>query len=132
MSLGDSFTAEMQRVLRDGQLPCAVAFDEAEKRGISAGQIGDWADETGVRVSHCQLGLFGYGPKSEGKHKIVRPAEQVEAELAASLRARASDGRIACADVWAVAATAGISRLEASSAAEALGLRVSECQLGCF
>jgi hypothetical protein len=123
---------DMKRVLRDGQLPCAVAFDEGQKRGLTAAQIGEWADANEVRVSHCQLGLFGYGPKAEGKHKIVRPAETVEDDLAAALRAHAREGRIPCADVWAVAAAAGIARLEASAAVEALGFRVSQCQLGCF
>jgi hypothetical protein len=123
---------DMKRVLRDGQLPCAVAFDEGQKRGLTAAQIGEWADANEVRVSHCQLGLFGYGPKAEGKHKIVRPTEIVKDDLAAALRAHAREGRIPCADVWAVAAAAGIARLEASAAAEGLGLRVSQCQLGCF
>lgn len=126
------FDEEMKRVLRGGELPCAVAFEEAPKHGLTPAQIGEWAGANHVRVSHCQLGLFGYGPKAEGKHKIVRPAETVGAELASALLARALDGRIACVDVWAVAEAAGIARLEASAAAEALGLRVSQCQLGCF
>jgi hypothetical protein len=127
-----AFDDEMKAVLRDGQLPCAVAFDEGQKRELTAAQMGEWADANDVRISHCQLGLFGYGPKSEGKHKIVRPAATIKDDLAAALRAHARDGRIPCADVWAVAAAAGIARLDASAAAEALGLRVRPCQLGCF
>ena len=126
------FDEEMKQVLRGGQLPCVVAFDEAPKHGLTPAQIGEWADANHIRVSHCQLGLFGYGPKAEGKHKIVRPAETVKDELASALLAHARDGRITCADVWAVAEAAGVARLEASAAAEALGLRVSQCQLGCF
>jgi hypothetical protein len=127
-----TFDDDMRRVLRDGQLPCAVAFDEAQNQKLTAAQIGEWADANGIRVSHCQLGLFGYGSKVEGKHKIVRPAESPGDDVTASLRARVHDGRIACVDIWAVAAAVGIPRLEASAAAEALGLRVSQCQLGCF
>ncbi len=127
-----SLDEQLKPVLRGGQLPCAVAFDEAPKLGVSPAQIGEWADANDVRVSHCQLGLFGYGPKAEGKHKIVHPAETVADELSSALLARAHDGRITCADVWIVAEAAGIARLDASAAAEALDLRVVQCQLGCF
>jgi hypothetical protein len=127
-----SLDEELRLVLRDGQLPCAVAFDEALKHGLPAGQIGEWADVNVIRISHCQLGLFGYGPKAEGKHKIVHAAETVSGGLAAALRARAREGRVSCSDVWAIAAAQGVARLEASAAVEALCLRVSRCQLGCF
>jgi hypothetical protein len=34
--------------------------------------------------------------------------------------------------VWTVARQSRISRLQAAGAAEGLGLKVNECQLGCF
>lgn len=126
------FDESLQRAMRDGKLPCEAGHRAARETGHAPGEAGAWADETGIRVSHCQLGLFGYGPKAEGKHKIVRPAESVSPALLQAIQSRAEEGLITCAALWDVADTMGISRLDASGAAEALRVRVIECQLGCF
>jgi hypothetical protein len=118
--------------LHQGQLRCADAHALANEQGVAPLDVGRAADEAGIRISHCLLGLFGYGPKAEGKHKIVQPLDPVPNELAARLLEVAADGRITCADVWAVAEGAGVGRMKASGAVEALGLKVSICQLGCF
>jgi hypothetical protein len=94
--------------------------------------VGFAANDADIRISRCQLGLFGYGPKSEGKHKIVHAMDEVPERLAARLREWASDGDITCAAIWEVADALGYKRIQASSAAEAMGLCVSHCQLGCF
>jgi len=46
--------------LRDGRLPCAFAFHLADKHGWTADEIGAEATRLDVRISRCQLGLFGY------------------------------------------------------------------------
>ncbi|MBN1658142.1 MAG: hypothetical protein JXA93_07055 [Anaerolineae bacterium] len=118
--------------LEEGRLPCAEAHAVAHRFGIDPLSVGQAADDAGIRISRCQLGLFGYGLKSEGKHKIVQPMENVPEQLAARLQAAVRGGGITCADVWDVADDLDISRLDASNAVEALGLRVSRCQIGCF
>jgi hypothetical protein len=118
--------------LKDGYLPCAAAHELAGLFGLNPLQVGQAADEAEIRISHCQLGLFGYGPKSEGKHKIVHAMDEVPEQLAARLRAAAGEDGITCAAIWQIADELGYLRLEASSAVEAMGLRVSRCQLGCF
>jgi hypothetical protein len=118
--------------LKEGRLPCHQAFALADLLGVKPRTVGLAADEAGIRISHCQLGLFGYGPKAEGKHKIVQPMDEVPQRLCARLRAAASSKGISCAALWAVADELGTPRLETSSAAEAMGLKVSVCQLGCF
>jgi hypothetical protein len=122
----------IKHVLQDGKLPCAVAFQLAEEQGVTPGEIGDLADRLNIRVSNCQLGLFGYGPKAEGKHKIVKPAPTVSNDVAAAIQGRAAGGQIACADLWTVAEALHLSKLQAAAAVEALGLRVATCQLRCF
>jgi len=118
--------------LQDGKLPCSQAFVIAQRLDVDPLAVGLAATEADIRVSHCQLGLFGYGPKAEGKHKIVHAMDNVPERLAARLRAEASDNGIPCAAVWSAADELGYLRLEASSAVEAMGLKVSRCQLGCF
>lgn len=115
-----------------GKLSCPQAHAIAERLGSDPLTVGRGADEAGIRIATCQLGLFGYGPKAEGKHKIVLPLDNVPERLAADLRARSDPEGITCLDVWQVADELGFPRLEASGAVEAMGLRVSRCQLGCF
>jgi hypothetical protein len=122
----------MRERLEDGQLPCNQAFAVAQSLEVEPLTVGFAANDSGIRVSRCQLGLFGYGPKAEGKHKIVHSMEEVPERLAARLRAASAEGTITCEAVWQVADGLGFRRLEASSAVEAMGLHVSPCQLGCF
>ncbi|MGC8837258.1 MAG: hypothetical protein ACP5UM_02470 [Anaerolineae bacterium] len=124
--------SEMQRHLVDGQLPCTAAHTIAHFLDLEPGQVGRAADEAGIRISQCQLGLFGYGPKAEGKSKLVRTAVQVPPTLAAVLQERARNGRLQCLTCWEIAAEQGVERLAVAEVAEALGLRVTGCQLGCF
>jgi hypothetical protein len=123
--------AMMER-LEDGRLPCNQAFAIARLLGVEPLAVGMEANDAGIRISRCQLGLFGYGPKAEGRHKIVHPMEDVPGRLAARLRAAADSTGISCDAVWQVADGLGFKRIEVSSAVEAMGLRVSRCQLGCF
>jgi hypothetical protein len=122
----------LQDHLEDGKLPCSQAFAIARTLGEKPLVVGFAASELEIRISRCQLGLFGFGPKSKGKHKIVHPMDEVPERLAARLRASASENGITCTAVWNVADDLGYQRLEASSAVEAMGLRVTRCQLGCF
>ena len=122
----------MLQRLEDGQMPCTVAHELAHEFGLELLAVGQAANEANVRISHCQLGLFGYGPKSEGKHKIVHAMDDVPERLAARLRAAAGEEGITCLAIWQIADELGYLYLEASSAVEAMGLRVSHCQLGCF
>lgn len=118
--------------LQDGKLPCNRAFALAQTLDVEPLTVGLTANETGIRISRCQLGLFGYGPKAEGKHKIVHAMDDVPERLAARLRAEAEGENITCDAVWRVADGLGYKRMEASSAVEAMGLKVSRCQLACF
>jgi hypothetical protein len=130
--MDDSLYQAMLSHLDDGHLPCAQAFAIAQTLALDPLAVGRAADEAGIRISRCQLGLFGYGPKAEGKHKIVHAMDDVPEHLSALLRAGAEGGEIPCASVWHAAAELHVSRLEAAGACEAMGLRVSPCQLGCF
>jgi hypothetical protein len=118
--------------LVDGKLPCNRAHAIARTLGVEPLVVGFAASELDIRIFRCQLGLFGYGPKAEGKHKIVHPMDEVPERLAARLRASAAEDGITCEAIWNVADDLGYQRLVASSAVEAMGLRVTRCQLGCF
>jgi len=128
-----SLAEAIKASLVDGQLPCAAAFAIAERLEVTPRSVGQDADGLGVRLSKCQLGLFGYGPKAEGKHRRVEPMRNVPAELEKAIRSGLGpDGKLSCANAWKIADQLRLSRQAVSNAVEGLGLRIGECQLGAF
>ncbi len=116
--------------LRDGRLPCAFAFRVAGEHGWSVEQVGAEADRLGVRISRCQLGLFGYD--SFRQKGLVQQFADVPGDVTVSLRAAADKDTVACAVLWRIARDHGLPRIAMACAAETLKLRISHCQLGCF
>jgi hypothetical protein len=128
----EAMLAAMQSHLSANQLPCTAAHAIADYFRVAPLDVGKMADDEGIVLSLCQLGLFGYGPKAEGKSKLMRRAPSVSAELRAALTSSAANGRIPCTRCWQLAAQMGVERLEIAEAAEALGLKIVVCQLGAF
>jgi hypothetical protein len=129
-SLGEVLAAEAAD--GDGAISCARAFVLARRLGVPPAELGAAADAAGVRVVKCQLGLFGYGRKAEGKSKIVRAEEPGGALRGRLTSAVGSDGALTCASAWQIARDLRIGRLRVAGAAQAMGLRIADCQLGCF
>ena len=124
---------EIQAALEQGQLPCERAFELVKKLKVTPHQVGKACDAGGVRLSRCQLGLFGYGPKAEGKHKTVRALDKVPPELESAIRAVVKKGgNITCAAAWEIADELKVEKMTVSNAAETLGVRITPCQLGAF
>jgi hypothetical protein len=106
------------------------AFAIAEALGVAPSEVREAADRTDVRIVHCQLGLFGYGPF--GDKQFVASLSQVPERLTTALRDAEVDGTLSCAAAWEIAQCEGLPRPVVGSAAEALGMRIAPCQLGCF
>ncbi|HOS40443.1 MAG TPA: hypothetical protein PLG31_11960 [Spirochaetota bacterium] len=113
---------------RDGKIACTAAEAIATRLSVAPDEVGRAIDLAELKISACQLGLFGYGKGV----KLIKPAESVAEDLAGEIRAAATDGRIACTDVWAIADRRGMTRLDAACACDALGLKIAACQLGAF
>ncbi len=120
--------AQIQKRLKGGDLPCALAFAIAKDTGHLPGDVGRAADLMGIRLSKCQLGLFGYKPDK----KIVTAAESVEAALQEAVSGSLKDGKLPCEAAWRIADTLEISKMAVSAACEAMKIKVSACQLGAF
>ncbi len=125
---------EIERALRDatpaGTLPCARAMGIATECKVGPQTVRELADALGIRVSACQLGLFGYEPF--GAKRLSHRVASVPPDLAAAVRDAVDDDGLPCAAAWQIADARGLPRLVVGSVAEALGLKVSRCQLGCF
>jgi hypothetical protein len=121
------------RAAVEGQLSCADAHNLASRYDLTPEHLGAIVNEDGrLRFDRCQLGLFGYGPKAEGRSKIVLAATNLPPDIVAELQAAAVDGHIPCATVWEIALRYRYPRLGLGNICEALGLKVRPCQLGCF
>jgi hypothetical protein len=53
-------------------------------------------------------------------------------EIRRLLAERADGGRISCEEAWQVADELGVPKTEVGAAADDLGIRITDCQLGCF
>lgn len=113
---------------KDGHLPCAAAFAIAKALQVAAADVGRTVDLMEYRLTHCQLGLFGYQPRK----KIVAPAATVADDLAAAIRGALVSGRLPCIAAWAIADTLGLGKRDLSGACETLGVKIKPCQLGAF
>lgn len=115
--------------LVDGKLPCARAFALAERIGVDPIEIGQIATQESIKISHCQLGLFGY---PQGKRPVENFKDQVTDELRQLVASRLVDGQLPCAVAWKIASQMDVPKMRVSAAAEELKLRIRDCQLGCF
>jgi hypothetical protein len=114
--------------MTDGAMPCPLAFQAASELNLTPAEIGRAIDLMEIRLSKCQLGLFGYSPVS----RIIQPAESVPEDLEAAIRKALSDGRLPCADAFRISKEFRLAKIRVSSACEKLKIKISSCQLGAF
>jgi hypothetical protein len=120
--------AALREMASNAELPCAVAFKIASDLNVEPKEVGHGADLLEMRLTKCQLGLFGYQPAK----RIVKQAEHVTEDLERAIKERLKDGRLPCADAWKIAKDLGIRKMEVSSACQTLGIKISSCQIGAF
>jgi hypothetical protein len=123
-----NFLEHIKTRLQSGKLPCAVAFDIAEQNQISMHTIGQVVNTEDIRLSKCQLGLFGYPPDN----KIIEPLNSIKPELKQVIQSTQKNNEIKCAEIWEIARNLGYRKLHVSCACESLKLKIRGCQLGAF
>lgn len=125
----EKIAAAVKGKVQKGELGCAEAEAIGAELSAPLSEVGRTLDLLEIRISRCQLGLFGYDTPGG---RAVKPAEKVAPELETKIRARLADGKLPCKIAWEIAAGAGVPRMNVSSACEALGIRIKPCQLGAF
>jgi hypothetical protein len=111
-----------------GKITCSDAHRIAHELDVPPAEVGITIDLLEIKLSRCQLGLFGYGQKK----RIVRPAEHVSPEIKDALERAQEENRITCAVAWELAKKLGISRIDIAAACETLHIKIASCQLGTF
>ncbi|MBN1835263.1 MAG: hypothetical protein JW820_05385 [Spirochaetales bacterium] len=118
---------------KHGQVPCAAAHRIAEELEVKPLQVGKQADAIGIRISRCQLGLFGYTPKKGTPgFRVAKKLDNPPETASEAVRKTAEQGRIPCLALWRLAAQYELTRRDMGDIAETLELKVTPCQLGCF
>lgn len=118
---------------KDGQLSCESAHRIAERVGTEPLDVGKEANDAGIRITKCQLGLFGYAPsKGMPGYKLVHELDTLPEPLSKAINGAAVQGKVSCLALWRIAQQHGVSRPEMGNIVETLKTKVAPCQLGCF
>ena len=113
---------------RQGNLACAVAFKIAEELDVPPAEIGKTVDLLDLKLSKCQLGLFGYQPDK----KMVTAKAPENRQMEEAIRNALVDGKLACCDAWDIASRFNVRKMAVSGACESLSIKIKPCQLGAF
>jgi hypothetical protein len=125
--------AEIGRRAEGGRITCASAMAAAELLEIDPADAGAAVDALGVRLTWCQLGLFGSPGGAKGRTAAATDARPVPPGFEEALGAILTpEGQLDCAGLWALACRFGIPRLQAGYLADRKGIRICACQLGAF
>lgn len=128
VKVNEKIARAVGKTVIDGKISCADAEKIADKEQGTIREVGVTLDLMGIQISKCQLGLFGYSPEKI----IVKPAKTISGELESAIKSALINNRLPCAAAWNIAERLRISRMDVSSACEALKIKVKPCQLGAF
>jgi len=121
-------TQDVQAAAKEGKISCSAVFKVVSDLGVHPLEVGKAVDLLNAKLVKCQLGLFGYSPQ----RSIVKPAEQISPEMAAAIRSGCVDGGLSCSRAFEIAEELRVKRMDVSSAAEAMQVKIKPCQLGAF
>ncbi|MFC1955404.1 hypothetical protein ACFLWZ_02545 [Chloroflexota bacterium] len=114
--------------LKDGYLPCAVAFKIAKEARIPKIAVGAMTDRVGIRVTHCQIGCF----KVDKTIHDNSAHEDLDDGIVSKLNALKETNELTCANVFDLAQQLKSTPMAIADAANLRDLKISNCQLGCF
>lgn len=110
------------------ELPCAVAFQIVDELKVTPAEVGITSDLLNIKITKCQIGLFGYQPNN----KPVSNAKEPPIDLKEAVVAVQKDNRLTCEAVWEIASRLKVGKIAVGGACEALGVKVKQCQIGAF
>ena len=113
---------------KNDKIPCAVAFEIAKKLKISPSMTGMAIDLLNIKITKCQLGLFGY----KSHKKMLKSTNPLHPDLTEAISEAAVEGRISCKRAWDISYRFGIHKVAVSRACESMRIKIKTCQLGAF
>jgi len=113
---------------KNSKISCAEAFDIARELNTPVDRIGITIDLLDIKLTKCQLGLFGYKPKK----KLLKPSNLTGPDLKDDISKALDKGRLSCKRAWDISSRFNVDKITVSSTCEFLGIKINDCQLGAF
>ncbi|QOG13242.1 ModE family transcriptional regulator [Arcobacter sp. FWKO B] len=104
----------------NGKLPCIKGFAVASKLGVSTCEIGAITKELGIRVTDCELGVFG-------NLEFLDKDEEIYSQI---IKKANESKQIECKTLWDEAKKSSLKMV--GSTVKNSDIEVVYCQLGCF
>ena len=123
-----SLEATVKAALRDGYIPCPVAWKIARDANVPKIAVGAITDKLGVRMIDCQLGCFKVDKTmySGDARTDVDPAAVEEIE------SLAAEKKLTCEKAFELAKKYKLPPMVVGNEASARDIKIRRCQLGCF
>lgn len=110
------------------RLSCTKAHQLALETGFSPAEVGQALDLLEIRLTGCQLGLFGHGREKN----IIETKSPPSQELQKALQNGLKEHNLSCLEAWEIATRFKLKKTEITTACEHLKIKISPCQLGAF
>ena len=120
--------AAVKASIKSGYLSCPVAWQLAKKAGVPRIAVGAITDKLGIRITDCQLGCF----KVDKTPYDGSVPEEADPGLVTRLEELAENNRITCAEAFELAREMRTAPQAVSEAVNIKGMKIRDCQLGCF
>ena len=127
-TIPEELKQKVSKAAENQHLNCSKAHQLALETGFSPAEVGRAADLLEIRLSGCQLGLFGHSRGKEFSEAKSPPSQELQEALAKGLK----DQSLPCLEAWKIADRFNLKKTEITSACETLKIKISPCQLGAF
>ncbi len=124
----NSIAEKIQAGSRENRLPCSVAFKLSETLGVSKSEIGHYADYLNLKLSLCQIGLFGHGDRK----KQVKTIDSPDPKTLEKIETLNQDGTVSCEDVFRIANELGTDLRNVGNVCQTINIKIKQCRLGAF
>ena len=114
--------------LKDGCLPCALAFKIAKDAQVPKVAVGEMTDRLSIRVTNCQIGCF----KVDKTIHDNAAREDIDDGIVSKLIALQESNELTCTNVFDLALQLKSTPMAIADVANLRGLKIHNCQLGCF
>ncbi len=104
----------------DGRLSCLKAFKVARLIGLKPIDMSDACKSIGIKISNCELGVFGNIKFQNAETAIYSKIKQNFTQ----------DKDVSCKTLWYIAQESSLRRV--GSTVKYSDAEVTHCQLGCF
>lgn len=104
----------------DGKLSCLKAFKVSRLIGIKPIDMSDACKSVGIKISNCELGVFG-------KIKFQNAESAIYSKISQNFT---QNKDVSCKTLWYIAQQSSLRRV--GNTVKFSDVEVTHCQLGCF